>query len=168
MADLLKEKKKTRKNLKGKNLILENMLINKLTFSIGSIDKIKTQFMRAADVFEKGKAVGTLETLALTGVNFDSEKLLLEKNLKYLENIKNKLIEAHQSELPIWFFNFETFEGPEITLKNRKIDPYFDPNIRAISNGSSWFLVKNYYKSIEGLNSEYNQYQFPTSLTFKK
>lgn len=88
------------------------------------INKAKyTQFMQAADVFERWKVIASLNTFKLTyedGVELTTERLATSRDA-----IVGAILAAGDKPVLVWFPGYDT-------------EPFIDMTVKVISDGEHW------------------------------
>jgi hypothetical protein len=97
------------------------------TFRVISYDKRMNDFMVSCDVFEKGKVLGEIiEIVVNTNSEYSDEDAI------------NKMRRAVEAGGHIVSF---------VALEHSKAIPYFNPEVRVVSNGKEFFMLHEYIKS---------------------
>ena len=122
----------------------------KAEFIIVSNLKKLTTFMRACDVFEKGKFIGNTYTFTVT---FDDD---VEINQELIQKTIQKLASTPMEHGELMF----------VTLNSHLIKhtPYFNPEGRILSTGSKWTLMADFIKNL-GYKVETDENMYLKSVT---
>lgn len=117
-----------------------------VTVILIAYNKKYSSFMKAFDVFEKGKVLG--ERIE-SEVVFNSEEMKFE--LEEFDSVPTIVRLAYENQgCMVSFVHVVSVECEDVVLKNTKckIKPYINPEVRAISNGREWFMLHKFIKSL--------------------
>lgn len=100
-------------------------------------DKLKTNFMQAADVFEQGKVLGEPVEFSYGALNFTKEEAIAQ-----LRDVLS-----------------EKFIVSFISAEDDKVLPYVNTDVRVVSNGNKWGILADWirkeYPHLEVITDEY-------------
>jgi hypothetical protein len=121
--------------------------------------QIMTNFMRCADVFEKGKVIGTLKIMTVE--YNEGEKISLKRVSVLIDKIKQSLI---KEEIVSFIHVSEIKNGTEIIHNKGEILPYINRNVRCISDGKNWFVLSDFIEQKIGLKVITDEHKFITGV----
>lgn len=138
-------------------------MTNKAVYLVIVADKKINAFMQAADVFEKGKVLGVVQLITIT---FEPEVALA---LDYNGLTTGHLVNALTSTGMIVSFVHLVYIQHNLTIDVNagKINPYYNPEVRIISNGVKWFMFDEYLRRI-GFEVTTDEWRYIKELKFKE
>jgi hypothetical protein len=128
----------------------------KAKFLMISGKKNLTQFMQAADLFEKSKVLGGLEVFTVT---FKEEEVKV--TFTQCERLIQKMVECFPKEYLLSFLHLHSIiEEDKILLNvNLKCKPYINKSVRTISNGHYYGIFPTILKEL-GISVETDKHLF--------
>jgi hypothetical protein len=118
----------------------------KYEVKIISAPKLLNKFMVCCDVFEKGKVLGDISSYIVEADKEVDEQILIDSFKKA----------ADESDRIVSF----------ITVEHSRCIPYFNPEVRIVSNGYNFFMLHEWIEyNYPHLNVKINQYRFIESIT---
>ncbi len=114
-----------------------------------------SDFMQCADVFEKSKFYGIINTFVVEYK--ENEKVTLKRAGKLIEATRKAL----EEEEVVSFVHLVEVTNGNITIKNQgEIIPYFNKEVRCVSDGYNWFVFSKFIEEITGLKVVTNEHMF--------
>ena len=122
--------------------------------------KLATKFMQCADVFEKSKVIGTLSSVVVS--YNEGEKLDFKKASKLVDATRDAYTKL---DMIVSFIHLKSITDGQKTILNKgEVTPYFNKEVRVISDGQSWFLLCDFIKHQTGLQVNTDENMFITSI----
>lgn len=107
--------------------------------------KWQTLFMQKADLFDDSKIVGEIQEITISWK--PGMRLTMARATKHIKTLKKGLELIDHIFVPFihlaWIQRENTLE-----LNGGRIKPWFDPAVRMVSNGKSFFFMDSYIKSL--------------------
>lgn len=124
----------------------------KATYILISSDEWHNTFMTAADLFEKGKVLGTVEILE---VSYKEGTRLTFKRasapIRQIEKLKGRIVS---------FFHLVSIQNDNlVTFNDGSVRPYINLAVRIISTGREWYMLKDYLRWL-GLKVETDEFMY--------
>lgn len=121
-------------------------------------DKLMTEFMQCADVFEKSKVLGTVKYIDVSYKK--GEIASLERVSLLIDAIEKVLIESKKI---VSFIHVVEIKNGNVVIKNTgEITPYINKDVRCISDGYKWGLLSDLIEST-GLKVITDEHKFIVS-----
>ena len=113
-----------------------------------------TDFMQAADLFDKAKVIGSIREV---NISFAGE-ITLEDAQLILDRVR---VFFNDKKLQVTFIHLLSIENEDVILKNVncRVTPYFNPGHREISDGAKCFMFHHFLKQI-GLEHTTDEHMF--------
>jgi hypothetical protein len=132
-------------------------VINRATFCIISAPKTINEFMKACDLFEQGKVLGTPEQIVISYL--PEVELTLQRAAQALIHLKNAY--EHNKSI-VSLVHLLYIERANIIEVNKGIiPPYWNKDVRICSTGTQWFLLDNFLRSL-GCTVTTDEYRYIT------
>lgn len=120
-------------------------------------DKKLTEFMQCADVFEKSKVLGSIKHI---NISYKKDEILSLKRAGLLIDITKQSLE--QSDEIVSFVHVVEIQNKDGTIikNNGEIIPYFNKEVRCISDGSKWGVFSDLIERLTGLKVITDNHRF--------